>query len=92
MYKYFHFKSQFVGERYFKVDTENKKVIQICLDRGTEKRGRVHCVGIYQIAYSSFMGSYYWFFGRKSSTEMKLTTPNQYKQAVTKVMTKLLTP
>lgn len=87
MFKFFHWTSVSGGNRYFKVDQENNKVWQIVLHKGVSKTGRPHCEGIYKISYATFLGHYYWFFGRKSDNfSMVLTTENQYKQALETVV------
>ncbi len=81
-YTYFHFIGSNMGEHYFKVDNINNKVYKVTLSVGL-KKGRPHCVGIYKIAYSSFLGTYYWYFGRKSPhVNVLITTKNQYSKAI----------
>ncbi len=81
-YTYFHFISEHMGNHYFRVDkihkTVNKVTIQV-----SNKKGRAHCIGIYRLAYSSFNGTYFWYFGRKNTTsKMLVTTKNQYSKAI----------
>lgn len=83
--EYYHFKSTVCGERFFKVDRINDKVHQVCLDSGKAKKGRPHCEGIYKLAMSSFMGTYYWYFDRPNLsgiTTCKLTTKEEYLKAL----------
>ncbi len=81
-FTYFHFICDYKGNHYFKVDNLNKTVHKVTMAT-SPKKGRPHCIGIYKIAYSSFLGTYYWHFGRKlSNTNMLVTTRNQYTKAV----------
>lgn len=88
--EFYHVISTNLGNRYFKVDRINNIVWKICVNSGDNKKGRPHCEGIYKIAMSSFMGTYYWFFGRKSggNTACLLTTHNQYNKALNEVIEK----
>lgn len=81
-YTYFHFISNHMGNHYFRVDNIKKIVNKVTLEVPI-KKGRAHCIGIYRLAHSSFLGTYFWYFGRKSPTsKMHLTTKNQYNKAI----------
>lgn len=81
-YTYFHFISKHMGNHYFRVDNVNKTVNKVTLEVPT-KKGRAHCVGIYRLAHSSFLGTYFWHFGRDNEfTKMLVTTKNQYNKAI----------
>lgn len=81
-YTYFHFISKHMGNHYFRVNNINKTVNKVTLEVPS-KKGRAHCVGIYRLAHSSFLGTYFWYFGRKSeTTKMLVTTKNQYNKAI----------
>ena len=82
--EYFHFESPNTGNRYFKVDWLNERVVQIVLSPGKAKKGRPHQLGITSLAISSFRGSYYWYFDRRKISgisTLKLTTANQFDKA-----------
>lgn len=93
--EYFHFESPNTGNRYFKVDWLNERVVQIVLSPGKAKKGRPHQLGITALAMSSFRGTYYWYFGREkqlhSETRLKITTRNQYLFALKAILAKLST-
>lgn len=87
-YEYYHFVSNQSGDRYFKVDRLNNKVYQVVLSSGLAKKGRPHCIGLYHIAMSSFLGTYYHYLGREkqlekwgNKTRLKITTEIQYEKA-----------
>jgi hypothetical protein len=81
-YTYFHFISEYMGNHYFRVDNINKTVNKVTIEVPS-KKGRAHCIGIYRLAFSSFHGSYFWYFGRKNDkNRMLVTTKNQYNQAI----------
>ena len=82
--EYFHLVCKHTGNRYFKVDWENNKVIQIVLEKGI-KKSQVHCVGVYHINMDSFRGTYYWKVGSKL-TSFLYTTENQFKMAFQKAL------
>lgn len=90
--EYYHFVSTERGNKYFKVDRFNNKVWAICLNGGRRKKGRPHFEGFYRLAMSSFNGTYFWYFGRKktvnSDTQLKITTENQYLQAIDLIVQK----
>lgn len=84
-YTYFHFMSNYMGNHYFRVDNINKTVNKVTLEV-PNKKGRAHCIGIYRLAHSSFLGTYFWYFGRKeSSSKMLVTTKNQYNKAIEQI-------
>lgn len=60
--EYFRVKKErreYKGDRYFKVDYETDKVIQICLSGGEEgRKGRSKNLGIYMINKVSFFTNY----------------------------------
>jgi len=81
-YTYFHFISEYMENHYFRVDNINKSVNKVTIEVPS-KKGRAHCIGIYRLAHSSFLGTYFWYFGRKSEkTKMHVTTKNQYTKAI----------
>lgn len=66
--------------------------MQIVLTAGDKKKGRAHSFGIVHLAMSSFMGNYYWYFGRKyckGKSNLLATTENQYNKAFKKVISQL---
>lgn len=82
--EYFHLVSTEKGDRYFKVDWIKGTCVQVVLNGGKLKKGRPHCLGIYNLALSSFRGSYHWYFGRKQlsgNTNLLQTTENQFGKA-----------
>lgn len=82
--QFFHFVSENLGERYFKVDWVNNDCISVVIKSGEKKKGRPHMEGIYKLAVSTFRGTYHWYYGRKGlsgRTNLLLTTENQYNQA-----------
>jgi hypothetical protein len=82
--EYFHFECKGMGNRYFKVDWENNKVIQIVLEKGN-KNAAIHCVGIYYISINSFRGTYHWRLNL-TKREFKYTTANQFQAAYKKII------
>lgn len=94
--EYYHFTCQERGERYFRVNREQKEVTQVIVDPGNIKAGRPYMIGVVQLKLSSFMGSYYWYYGKEqyllnlgckpgTVSTMKWTTANQFNQAFEKV-------
>lgn len=87
--EYYHFiGGSSGGDRYFRVDWMNNKVIQVVADSGS-KKGRPHMLGVFRIAESSFRGTYHWHFGRKKvegQSRMLLTTENQFNIAKERVL------
>lgn len=86
--EYFHYLGLNDEDRYYKVDWENSKVVQIVLEKGTGNRGNTHCVGVFFINIQSFRGSYYWKLSSKK-TKFLVTTKNQFDQAFGKIMNQL---
>lgn len=86
--EYFHWVSDYRGNRYFKVDWINQKCTQIVIDSGEKKKGRPHLLGVYYISLTSFLGTYYWYFGKKSisNTNLLQTTKGQWDKAVDKIV------
>jgi hypothetical protein len=87
--EYFHLISTELGERYFKVDWVDNKCVQVVLDSGKKKKGRPHMNGVYHLAVSTFRASYHWYFGRtglSGSTNVLMTTENQYLRALEKAV------
>lgn len=80
--------SNHMGNHYFRVDNINKTVNKVTLEVPI-KKGRAHCIGIYRLAHSSFLGTYFWYFGRhNSSSRMLITTKNQYNKAISEITKK----
>jgi hypothetical protein len=89
--KYYHYIGAEGSNRYFKVDWENNKCVQVVLSAGEKKKGRPHCIGISHLNIMSFRSNYYWHYGRKSSNSRCLaTSENQFKTAAIKVMSNML--
>lgn len=87
--EYFHIVSEHMGDRYFKVDWVNNKCIQIVNNSGKEKKGKSNCVGVYTLALSSFRGTYHWYLGKKGTTQLLITSENQFNKAFEKITSTL---
>lgn len=87
MIRYFHFIGACGSDRYFKVDVTENNVVQVVLNGGKIKKGRPHCFGIYRLAMSTFTANYLYYLGRRpSGNRLLITTENQYKKALIKLI------
>lgn len=59
MMRYFITKG-YLGKRLFRWNTETGKVLQVVIDTGKEKKGRAHCLGIYNVSEATLKGNYLW--------------------------------
>lgn len=75
----------FLGERYFKVDHDNKKVVNVCVDAGKVKKGRPYMYGVYIIAYSTFAGTYGWRKGKYLEPITEETFENKFTEVINKL-------
>ena len=48
----------YLGERYFRFNFDNDKVVQVCASTGDTKRGKSNTIGIYAIAKLTFYSNY----------------------------------
>lgn len=91
--EYFHYICKQDGERYFQVDWKNNICLQIVLDPGQLKKGRQNMTGVNRMAMSTFRSKYYWYYGRlglSGTTQMLMTTENQFDQAYNRVLTQIV--
>lgn len=75
----------FYGERYFKVDYDNYKVINVCINGGEIKKGRPYMYGAYNISYSSFTSNYFWDKGKYMQEITVEIFEEKYKEVIQKM-------
>ncbi len=59
--QYFKIKKErhdYLGERFFKVDYDSDKVVQVCLSPGDVKKGKSNTLGVYAICKLTFFTNY----------------------------------
>lgn len=49
---------EYLGERYFKIDWNSDKVVQVCLTTGDIKKGKSNTFGVYLISKQTFVANY----------------------------------
>lgn len=81
--KYYSYSNIHQGERYFRVKDNNSDVLQI-VTKVTEKKGRVYCLGVSYIRYSTFIGS--WGWKMKESRWLKEITKNDFNSQLKKMI------
>lgn len=51
--------NEYLGERYFKLDWNSDKVVQVCLSNGRDvRRGRSNTIGVYLISKQTLFSNY----------------------------------
>lgn len=81
---YFKFSWRKEELRYFRVDHDNQLVLQICVST-PHKKGIMHCVGIYHIAYISCVAKYMNKVFRKYCTKV---TKQEFDREANKMINK----
>ena len=52
-------KREYLGERYFRFNWDAEKVVQVCLNNGSEfRRGKTNTIGVYLIHKMTLMSNY----------------------------------
>jgi hypothetical protein len=63
--KYYKIKSDKVhykGDKYFRFDPLEDHVIQVCVEKDSNLKGKVHAKGVYEISRTTFLTNYYQFY------------------------------
>jgi len=81
--KFFKIKSErieYLGERYFRFNSNSEKTIQVCLATGDVKKGKSNTFGIYLISKMTFFSNYY------AQSYIQEITKKEYEKNFKKVM------
>jgi hypothetical protein len=55
-------RKEYLGDRYFRMNYDFEKVIQVCFTCGDSKKGKSNTVGIYCINKLTFMSNYFMYY------------------------------
>jgi hypothetical protein len=84
--KYYKYKDDYSGIKYFKVGEIDEDVTQVIYTH-KEKKGRAYCLGITKIKYTTFISSYGWKI--KESKYCIQVEKSEYEDAFSETLLKL---